>query len=849
MKKFKKLMSALLACAMLLAIAIPVVSVAAEDKVEIRIETVEGATAGQKNVEVKLFATADPHWSAIDFNISYDPSKLTFKNIVYNQAIKDQQDDGENVFPMLNKDDAVNGNVIIVFMTTTKVGGYEGYYNVDNSGEAYDYVGTMKFDVAEGVEDGTYDITCTLTKCSGIVNDVQQDIPYEITNGAIKVGEGGEPEPCEHEWNDGEVTTEPTCTEAGEKTFTCSKCGETKTEPVDALGHDWGEWEVTKEATETEDGEQKHVCNRCGAEETEVIPATGGGEEPPVTGDKVKIVVETVEGATAGQKNVEVKLFVTAEPHWSAIDFNISYDPSKLTFKNIVYNQAIKDQQDDGENVFPMLNKDDAVNGNVIIVFMTTTKVGGYEGYYNVDNSGEAYDYVGTMKFDVAEGVEDGTYDIACTLTKCSGIVDDVQQDIPYEITNGAIIVGETACEHEWNDGEVTTEPTCTEAGKIVYTCTKCGETREEDVDALGHDWGEWEVTKEATCTEKGEQKHVCSRCGEEETEEIDVDPDAHQWNEDGRQNATCSAEGWIHYSCVNNPDHEKTEPIDIDPEAHVWDEGVVTEPTCTEGGYTTYTCTLCGATKVENETEALGHDWGEWEVTKEATATEDGEQKHVCNRCGAEETEVIPATGEPEPCEHEWNDGEVTKEPTCTEAGEKTFTCSKCGETKTEAIDALGHDWGDWTVVKEATETEEGLKERTCNRCGEKESEAIPKLTPSEPEKTEPTVTGIEDGATYDVGKGQKPAPTWEPADAEGTLNGEAFTPGTEITKPGEYELVVKNGDKTTTIKFTVTDSTASGEEEPTNTSDLPIAGIAIVALIASAAVVVIARKKRFAR
>ena len=43
-----------------------------------------------------------------------------------------------------------------------------------------------------------------------------------------------------HSFDEGKVTTEPSCTEKGVKTFTCS-CGETKTEEIPALGHDWNE--------------------------------------------------------------------------------------------------------------------------------------------------------------------------------------------------------------------------------------------------------------------------------------------------------------------------------------------------------------------------------------------------------------------------------------------------------------------------------------------------------------------------------------------------------------------------------------------------------------------------------
>ena len=117
-----------------------------------------------------------------------------------------------------------------------------------------------------------------------------------------------------HAWDNGKVTKQPTEAETGVKTFTCTRCGETKTETIpklthehsykavvtaptctakgytthtcscgdsyvdtytDALGHAWDEGKVTKPATETEDGVKTFTCTRCGETKTETIPATG----------------------------------------------------------------------------------------------------------------------------------------------------------------------------------------------------------------------------------------------------------------------------------------------------------------------------------------------------------------------------------------------------------------------------------------------------------------------------------------------------------------------------------------------------------------------------------------------
>ncbi len=45
----------------------------------------------------------------------------------------------------------------------------------------------------------------------------------------------------EHTWDEGTVTLEPKCTEKGTMLYTCSVCGETRTEEIGELDHDWGD--------------------------------------------------------------------------------------------------------------------------------------------------------------------------------------------------------------------------------------------------------------------------------------------------------------------------------------------------------------------------------------------------------------------------------------------------------------------------------------------------------------------------------------------------------------------------------------------------------------------------------
>ena len=100
--------------------------------------------------------------------------------------------------------------------------------------------------------------------------------PFDPDNSFIEDGTDPTPDHT-HTWDSGEVSKEPTCTEDGARTYTCtvSGCGHTKTESIPALGHDHSQVDVIKEATCTEDGQQTLSCFRCGDTLVEIVRATG----------------------------------------------------------------------------------------------------------------------------------------------------------------------------------------------------------------------------------------------------------------------------------------------------------------------------------------------------------------------------------------------------------------------------------------------------------------------------------------------------------------------------------------------------------------------------------------------
>lgn len=75
----------------------------------------------------------------------------------------------------------------------------------------------------------------------------------------------------------------------------------------------------------------------------------------------------------------------------------------------------------------------------------------------------------------------------------------------------------------------VTTEPTCTEKGTLLYSCLYCDNTREEKVDALGHNFLLPGTRTEGTCQVEGRTDVTCATCGVKKSI-VDAAPAAHHF-------------------------------------------------------------------------------------------------------------------------------------------------------------------------------------------------------------------------------------------------------------------------------------------------------------------------------
>lgn len=147
-----------------------------------------------------------------------------------------------------------------------------------------------------------------------------------------------------------------------------------------------------------------------------------------------------------------------------------------------------------------------------------------------------------------------------------------------------------------------------------------------------------------------------------------------------------------------------------------------VTRPSCTEDGITVYSC-ACGDS-YQTSQPALGHDWGDWTVTKAAACTHAGERRAICKRegCGAVKTEAIAKLA------HTWTGWQQSVAPTCTTDGRDIRHCAVCGFEDTRGTNKLGHSWGAWITDNAPTCTADGKRHHTCSRCNQTENDSIPK-------------------------------------------------------------------------------------------------------------------------
>ena len=159
---------------------------------------------------------------------------------------------------------------------------------------------------------------------------------------------------------------------------------------------------------------------------------------------------------------------------------------------------------------------------------------------------------------------------------------------------------------HTWDNGTITTAPTCTKAGEETYSCTKCDATKIEPIPATGHSWkSDW--TSDAT-----HHWHECAN------KNCDVKDNAGKYGyaEHSGGKATCTQNAVCK---ICKAEYGEKLPHDFTAET-VDAKYLKSAATCTEKAVYYKSCAVCGLSSEGTADEAtffsgnvLDHDWGAW--------------------------------------------------------------------------------------------------------------------------------------------------------------------------------------------------------------------------------------------
>ena len=174
-------------------------------------------------------------------------------------------------------------------------GSHDQNGNCTSCGEAVQHSYTSKVTAPTCTEDGYTTHTCVCGK--SYKDNTVPAIGHNYVNGFC-ANCGEETTLCtdgkEHTFNAGVISVSPTCSTAGVKTFSCTKCGKTKTESIPAMGHNfvngicarcgiaqectthiWNDGVDTVAPTCTATGIKTYTCTVCGTTKTEVTLSLG----------------------------------------------------------------------------------------------------------------------------------------------------------------------------------------------------------------------------------------------------------------------------------------------------------------------------------------------------------------------------------------------------------------------------------------------------------------------------------------------------------------------------------------------------------------------------------------------
>lgn len=423
-------------------------------------------------------------------------------------------------------------------------------------------------------------------------------------------------EPLGHDYSS-KVTKKATCEENGTMTYTCTRCDESYTEKIPAVGHKYSEKKIA--ATCGKSGYTLHTCETCGDSYKDSFTA-------PLAHKYTETVVKQATCLSDGIKTYSCDL--CGDTYTETIKAKAHTYASEVTKKATC--------TDDGVITYTCANCGDKYtevikakghNYSSEVTKKATCAEDGIRKFTCAD-CGDFY----TEKLDalghtygISEVVKPTCDKDGYTKFTCSVCGDSYSKLI-------------AATGHKYNDKVF--EPSCTNKGYTVHTCENCGDSYTDTYTSpLAHDY-EMTVTK-AACETDGERLYTCKRCGDSYTTTIPAK--GHSYTKT-TVNATCETDGYTLVECTEC--HNSYKENIIPAKGHTLVTDVAIPATCESTGKTEGShCSVCGKViKAQTETPAKGHTIVTDKAiaaTCEATGKTEGSHCSVCGKVIKAQTET----------------------------------------------------------------------------------------------------------------------------------------------------------------------------------------------------------------
>lgn len=334
---------------------------------------------------------------------------------------------------------------------------------------------------------------------------------------------------------------------------------------------------------------------------------------------------------------------------------------------------------------------------------------------------------------------------------------------------------------HTWDSGVISKNPTCSEHGIMTYTCINdgCGKTKTTTLHKTEHDYHEESLTKIPDLLIPGEEEYECSICHETTLEEVDAHADfVEQFD-----NQSFS---WAYESLDTfDPIDEDISPVALIKDGDVYknDKVEISKGHIKTSGHALLSYSFNSDKEKIKANATISFKGLSAETRVDAYLLLTNQSNHI--------KKIVKVSSDSK----DWTFTSSTEnilelqefDNICVLISNNNVGISEGDLSITFTAECI-HIWNMGEVIKPATEEEEGLREFTCISCLEKVQHVIPTTNPDDPDPVDPLADYFDfTGKTYNRFEGGIEGNSWT-TDNGHTLHVEVTKPGTNIWEGGVF-------------------------------------------------------------